>query len=320
MSDEFAVDERDSGRRLIQALMDRRPLTPEVAMRNAIETGRIRVNDKAAEPRQILRKGDRVEVDPLAWDKDVSEPLPDVIYEDDSVLVVNKPAGLTVVRERWNLACPFLDGILRRLRETRGEAPAERYRPRLVHRLDRDTTGAVIVALTPDAERALCEQFRNHTVRKEYLALVHGSPAEDHGEVRAPIEAHPSDKTRMQIAMRGGKPSRTLFEVGERFRGWTLVRCRAVSGRRHQVRIHMAHIGLPLVGDAPYGGAPLFLSEFKRGYKAKPDRPEKPILDRAALHAWTLEFAHDTRDLISVEAPLPKDFERALKALRKWGR
>jgi 23S rRNA-/tRNA-specific pseudouridylate synthase len=168
-------------------------------------------------------------------------------------------------------------------------------------------------------ERTLCGQFRNHTILKEYLALVHGSPSDETFDVDLPLEEHPVDKARMQIARRGGKDSHTAFEVGERFRNVSLLRCRPRTGRRHQIRVHLAHVGMPVVGDALYGGGSLFLSEFKRGYKAKADRPEKPIIDRVALHASSIEFEHVDGNRLRVEAPLPRDFERALKALRKWG-
>ena len=178
----------------------------------------------------------------------------------------------------------------------------------------------VIVALQPDAERTLCEQFRTRTVGKEYLAVVLGRPGEPEGEIDAPIEEHPTDKLRMRIAARGGKASRTRYEVEEQFRGQTLLRCRPSSGRRHQIRVHLAHVGMPVVGDALYGGGEgLFLSTFKRGYRAKPDREEAPLIRRSALHAAAIQFADASGKTIRVEGPVPKDFERALKALRKWG-
>jgi len=320
MSQGFEADERDMGRRLIAACMDRWPLTPEAVLRREIKAGSIRVNDDVVSPRCVLRKGDRVDAEPAAWEGDVAAPEPEVLFADTEVMAVNKPPGCTVVRERWEATCPFQDGVFRWLRERYGpEGVTPRYRPRAVHRIDRDTSGVILIALAPESERTLFQQFRGRTILKEYLALVLGAPSEPMGELDAPIEEHPIDKTRMQIAHRGGKHSLTLYEVVERFRGHALVRCFPRTGRRHQIRLHLAHAGAPVAGDALYGGGEgLFLSAIKRGFRPKPDRPEPPLIGRMALHAAAIEFTHTSGRTVRVEAPLPNDFARVLKALRKW--
>jgi RluA family pseudouridine synthase len=288
-------------------------------LRDAIDQGRLRVNGEASSHRRPLRLSDRVTVEGV-FDPGGAYPTPrpEALFEDDQVLVVNKPAGCTVVRVRWERACAFVDGVLAYLRRARGQAHP-RFRPRPVHRLDRDTTGAVILALTPEAEKSLCEQFRRRAVKKEYLSLVRGAPHEADFTIEAAIEEDPADPKRMAIARQGGKPSRTACAVLESFRGCCLLLCRPLTGRRHQVRLHLAYAGLPVVADPLYGGGEgLFLSAIKPGYKAKPDRAEPPLIGRCALHAAAVEFVHPWGRTVRVEAPMPNDFERALKALRRW--
>lgn len=319
------IDSRDDGRRLLAVCFDRWPLTPELVLRRMIGAGAIRMNGEAAGTKVLVRKGDHIEADGAVAAKDFPDARgldAEIVYADHEMLAANKTFGATVVRERWDLTCPFMDGVLRWMRQNPAAPPATPgFRPRPVHRLDRDTTGVVLIALTPKAEKALCRQFRDRTIEKEYIALVAGSPPEATGEVDEPIEDNPVDKTRMRIARKNGKPSRTEFEVVERFRGYSLVRCRPKTGRRHQLRVHLAHIGYPVLGDALYGGGEgLLLSSFKRGYKAKQGREEKPIIDRCALHAAAIAFEHPSGRAMRLEAPPPRDMALALEKLRKWGR
>lgn len=324
MGEHFHIGERDAGRRLLAACMDHWALVPEIALRRLFAGGGVLLNGRPAPTKAVLRLGDRVSaggVDEAARAKDAQGMDLEVLHFSDGLLAVNKPPGCAVVRERWELGCPFMDGVLRVLRERHGRAPTPGFRPRPVHRLDRDTTGVVLVALAPQAERALCAQFRERTMAKEYIALLAGRLEADSGVIAEPVEPRPGDLTRMRIAPKGGKPSRTFYEVEERFRGCTLARCRPKTGRRHQLRVHMASVGHPVLGDPLYGGGEgLFLSWFKRGYKAKPGRPERPLIGRCALHAEAVEFALPDGRPIRVEAPLPKDFAQALAKLRKWGR
>lgn len=318
------INARDDGRRLLAVCMDRWPLTPEIGLRRLIESGAIRVNEEPSTTKAVVRKGQCVTAVgiPEATEATDTRGLDvEVVHADSHLLAVNKPFGATVVRERWELTCPFMDGVLRWMREEPGAPPATPgFRPRPVHRLDRDTTGVVLVALTPEAEKVLCRQFRERALEKEYIALVAGCP-EAGGEIDEPIEEAPSDKTRMRVARKAGKPSRTLYEVEERFRGYSLLRCRPKTGRRHQLRVHLAHIGYPVIGDALYGGGEqLLLSAFKRGYKAKRGREERPLIDRCALHAAAIAFVHPAGGVMRLEAPPPKDMLRALEKLRKWGR
>jgi len=199
-------------------------------------------------------------------------------------------------------------------------ARRELYRPRAVHRLDRDTTGAVIFAKSRETELHLSRQFRERTIKKEYLAVLHGELLDDSGSVEAPVAAHEHELERVFVDERDGKEAVTPYEVVERFRGFTLVRAMPQTGRRHQVRIHFSHIGYPIVGDRVYGGGDaLLLSSFKRGYRVKRGEEEKPILSRAALHASAVTFLPVAAATpVRVEAPLPRDFQVVLKMLRKY--
>ncbi|HRU04880.1 MAG TPA: pseudouridine synthase, partial [Candidatus Brocadiia bacterium] len=180
MPEVYEITDADAGRRLIAACLDHWSLTPEPALRRLIEEGAIRLNGQQTEARQTLRKGDRIEADGIAEATEAREWRgldADVLFVDDEIMVLNKPVDCTVVRERWELGCPFMAGVLRWLRKNRGAPPHPGFRPRPVHRLDRDTTGVVVVAMSPGAEKSLCAQFRERRMAKEYVALVHGRMA-----------------------------------------------------------------------------------------------------------------------------------------------
>jgi 23S rRNA pseudouridine955/2504/2580 synthase/23S rRNA pseudouridine1911/1915/1917 synthase len=227
---------------------------------------------------------------------------------------IGKPAGLAVVAERRRPgATPLLDAVAAAL-----EVPEVL----VVHRLDRDTSGAMLVAWEAAPHRALSLAFQRREVEKTYLALVRGEVAREDFEVDAPLEKDPQGGSRMRVARAGaGKRSLTRFRALERFRGFTLLEARPRTGRQHQIRVHLRHAGHPLAVDETYGGAAgLFLSELKRSYRPARDRPEAPLLGRVSLHALALAF----RDPASgeprrAECPPPHDFERALAALRRFG-
>ena len=198
-------------------------------------------------------------------------------------------------------------------------------RLRVVHRLDKETSGVLIFATNTDAQRHLSHQFQNNEVEKEYLALVYGRPHETSGEIDAPIARHPTDPLRMAVARHGGRPARTRWNVEESFRAYTLLRIFPKTGKTHQIRVHLKHIGLPLAIDPVYNPASaraggLLLSSFKRGYRPPSAGEERPLIDRLTLHAQRLKFQDRAGSSVVVEAPLPKDFRAALNMLRKYGR
>jgi RluA family pseudouridine synthase len=252
---------------------------------------------------------------PIVQYEPAKMPL-EVLYEDEGVLAVNKPAGLTVVPDPASLDATLLNGLLYHVRH---ESPSPCERVHVVHRLDRETSGVLLVAKTVAAARHLSERFERREVMKQYLAVVRGEVAADEGEVDLPIAQ--GTRGRMRLRARRGRPAQSAYRVLERFRGFTLVEARPLTGRQHQVRLHLSGIGHPLAVDRLYGGREaLYLSEIKPGYRPKEGRPEPPLMGRLTLHARRIEVAlPDGRPLVA-EAPIPADFDRLLRTLRKYAR
>jgi len=306
-------------------------------LRRAVRDGLILIDGMRASPSQRLR-ADQV----LLVDLDEAEPPPvpvapeaelPILHEDEDLLAVDKPAGLAVEPERWARSAASLAGALLALARARsgaedegvgeGEGTPLDLRLRAVHRLDKDTSGVLIVAKHLEAERALRAAFEHERVRKTYWALVEGEhPLEDGGELEIDLALGPDERRsgRMVVDEQAGKPARTRISVLQRFRGFTWLACRPQTGRTHQIRVHLAAIGFPLAVDPLYGRRDqLFLSEVKAGYRAKRGRPERALAPRLTLHAAAIEVpspSEPTR-VIRVEAPLPKDLAQLLKQLGK---
>lgn len=239
------------------------------------------------------------------------KPLqPELLYIDEDLIVVDKPPGI--------VSAPGQGGETAVEDLLRGRGPVPADAPfRIVQRLDKDTSGVIVYARTLDAQRRLTEQFENRLVEKTYVALVCGHVAED-GEIDAAIEV---DKRahEVRISPRRGKPSRTRYHVLERLPGNTLLECRPLTGRTHQIRVHLASIGHPLSVDPTYGGGEcLLLSHYKRKYRSNRSGEEKPLISRLTLHAQRLAFNHPrTGERVVFEAPLPKDLRAAINQLRR---
>jgi RluA family pseudouridine synthase len=245
----------------------------------------------------------------------------EILFDDEACLAVQKPAGLCVVPERFSPDGPTLQQQAAAAVFGVGEDGRPRGDLLVVHRLDRDTTGVVLFARSPAAHRALGLQFQEHRVRKTYLALVHGLPEPPDGAIELPLSPSPNRKHRNRMAVSpSGSASFTEYKVRERFVGFSLLEVRPRTGRTHQIRVHLAALGNPVVADRVYGpGHPLLLSELKPRYARKAGVAEKPLLDRHGLHAAGLEFAHPTTGAtVRLEAPLPKDLGLALKYLRRF--
>mgnify|MGYP001156578763 CR=1 FL=1 len=236
----------------------------------------------------------------------------ELIYEDPFVVVVNKPAGVLSIPDRFDSGKPNLQALLQ---ETYGKIWT-------VHRLDRETSGAILFARTEEAHRNLNAQFEARTVDKIYLALTDGNIYTDEGVMDKSIAPHPSQAGKMMTASHG-KQALTLYRVVERFRSFTLAEANIKTGRTHQVRVHFQSIGHPLAVDPLYGKREsLSVSEIKvRNFNLGKFEEEKPLMSRVTLHAAKLSFDHpDTGARITLEAPLHKDFQAVLNQLRKWGK
>ena len=234
---------------------------------------------------------------------------PTIITDNPHFVALSKPSGMLTLPDRFDAALPSLKQWLE-----------SRY-PRIfvVHRIDRDTSGLIVFAKDAETHQYLSKLFESREVQKTYLGLVHGKLSEAEGTIDAPIGEHPVIKGRMAV-VRKGKPSITHYRVLEELGPFSLVSFRIETGRTHQIRVHMANAGHPLVADPLYGnGQPLLLSAIKHRFKLSKDaEAERPLLARLALHAYTLHFTAMDGNEITLEAPPPKDLEATLKQLRKW--
>jgi len=300
----LAAAQRDLSRSRIQAL---------------IRDGRVTIGGRAARASQRLRAGERVAVD-LPPPRTVAlepEAIPlAVVHEDADLIVVDKPAGL-VVHPGAGVARGTLVHAL--LHHAPGIADVGGAgRPGIVHRLDKQTSGLMVVAKSPAAYRALVEMLRARSVRRRYLALVWGSPRAASGVIEGAIGRDPRRRQRMAVVMRGGKPARTRWRLRERFGAAALLEATLDTGRTHQIRVHLAHAGLPVVGDPVYGGrgkSQLNAGEGERSLRAA----LLAGLPRQALHATELEFPHPiTGEALRFASPPPEDFRVALERLREY--
>ncbi len=270
-----------------------------------LEEGCVLLRGKPGRKNDKLKAGDVVEVtipEPKEVDIAPREMPLDILYEDEDVLVLNKPKGLVVHPAAGHQDDTLVNGLLYAMGDSLSGINGE-LRPGIVHRIDKDTSGLLAVAKNDLAHTMLASQLKDHSMTRTYEAIVCGGFREDSGTVDAPIGRHPSDRKKMCVTQRGSKNAVTHWEVVRRYRGYTHVRCRLETGRTHQIRVHMAHIGHPILGDTVYG-------------HKKPELGQ----DSQCLHAGILCFRHprDGRPVI-VHAPLPEYFQQVLEKLEKLG-
>jgi len=301
------VPDSSAGRRFDAVLAELFPDYSRSRLAAWIKSGDARLDGREVRPRDPVRGGETVTLAVVLEVQTHSEPEDialDVLYEDEHVFVINKPAGLVVHPGAGNPAGTLVNALLHR-------DPTLNALPRagIVHRLDKDTSGVMVVARTLPAHTALIEQLSSREVHRQYLAIVVGALVSG-GTANAPIDRHPRDRIRMAVRD-DGKDAVTHFRLRERFRAHTLLECRLETGRTHQIRVHMQHLKHPIIGDPLYGGplklpkgATPELIEALRGFR------------RQALHAEVLEFAHPvTGEPVRCTAPVPDDMRALIKVL-----
>jgi 23S rRNA pseudouridine1911/1915/1917 synthase len=268
-------------------------------LQTLIRGGFVRLNGEAPQPRDPVRSGDRVELTEPALEKIEAQPESialEILFEDDDLLVLNKPAGVVMHPGAGHAQHTLVNALLAHCTNLSGIGGRER--PGIVHRLDKETSGCLVVAKNDATHRDLSKQFAARTMQKIYLALVAGIPRKSTGVIDAAIARHPVHRQRMSIARRQGRAAKTEYRVLRTGADMSLLECTLHSGRTHQIRVHLHHLGHPVLGDKLYGG--------KRA----------GAFPRQMLHAWKLAFRHPrTGEVMTFEAPVPPDFAEAMQVL-----
>ncbi|MFL6589104.1 MAG: RluA family pseudouridine synthase [Chthoniobacterales bacterium] len=292
----LTVASEHAGQRLDRFLATALPDFSRSRLQTLIRTEFVSVNGKTARPRDPVRTGDAVEIREPEVEKVEAQPEDialDILFEDDDLIVLNKPAGLVVHPGAGNLAGTLVNALLAHCQNLSGIGGKER--PGIVHRLDKETSGALVIAKNDATHRHLSKQFAARTVGKIYLALVAGLPRPHSGVVDKAIARHPIHRQKMSIARRQGRSAKTEYKVLRSDGKISLVECILHSGRTHQIRVHLHHLGHPVLGDKLYGG--------KRGGN----------FARQMLHAWKLSFEHPrTGEPMNFTAPIPGDLADAM--------
>jgi 23S rRNA pseudouridine1911/1915/1917 synthase len=316
---DLTVQHKTEGVRLDQYLTGQLPDLSRSVLQKLIEAGHVTVNDGPSKPSYKVRHGDRVRVTLPLPDHD-TKPTPEdiplrVLYEDEFLAVVNKPYDMVVHPAKGHWSGTLANALSFRFGELSGEAGD--YRPGIVHRLDRDTSGVILVAKEEQTHRDLSAQFERRKVFKEYVAITQGVLDRDSDYIERRIRRHPHDRVKMQVTddEDEGKDASSFYEVIERFAGYTFTRIYPRTGRTHQIRVHLASVGCPVLADKEYSGRDcLRLSDLTQECEAN-----EVLMPRQALHARRLRFTHPRKqEVIEAEAVLPDEFTRTLEALRRY--
>lgn len=291
------VKPEESGIRIDRFLADKFKDLSRSFIKKLIEEGKIKVNGRAIEPSYKVKAEDEIEIEELSKPQRAPQPqdIPlKIIYEDDDILIVDKPAGMAVHPAPGCEDNTVVNALLSRYRELPSLSPE---RPGIIHRLDKDTSGLMIIAKSPLAFNKLAKDFAERKIEKRYLALLIGNLPLDEGRIELPIGRDPFDRKKMKVTL-GGKEALTKFKVLKRYDGFTLVDVEIKTGRTHQIRVHFSYQGYPIAGDEIYGKGKI------------------SGLERQFLHAYRLSFKHPrTEEKLSFTSPLPEDLRRFLRFL-----
>jgi 23S rRNA pseudouridine1911/1915/1917 synthase len=318
---------RDLEKRLDKYLVDRIPFLSRTSLQSLIREKAVTVNDRVPKPSTRLRKGDVITVvlPPPPSTEIPAENIPlNVLYEDEDLIVINKPDDIIVHPARGNKSGTIINALSWHFRHRSSgglsSVGEEFARPGVVHRLDRHTTGVMVAAKSDTAHWRLGKQFQDRRTEKRYLALVHGC-MEPHADViDLPLGKHPTFREKYAVRWDAtGKPSVTIYRVRELYQDFTLVELELKTGRTHQIRVHLSHIGYPIVGDDIYGGRHLVVGDITGPGGTADLSPRQPLVARQALHAAMLGFTHPiTNQQLHFQAPLPADMRLLMQLLRQF--
>lgn len=302
MMERFLVSDEDCGVRIDRYLAQVCEGMSRSYLQKLLKTGQVLVNQCAVKASYVVQEGDAVELNvPEAVEPEIlAEPMElDILYEDEDIILINKPKGMVVHPAAGHYSHTLVNGLMYHCRGNLSGINGV-MRPGIVHRIDMDTTGVIIACKNDMAHNCLAKQLKDHSITRRYQAIVHGVIKEDEGTVNAPIGRHPVERKKMSINYDNGREAVTHYRVLKRFRQFTHVECRLETGRTHQIRVHMASIHHPLLGDAVYGPA------------------KCPVagLTGQTLHAGVLGIVHPrTGEYMEFSAPLPEYFEKLLRTL-----
>jgi 23S rRNA pseudouridine1911/1915/1917 synthase len=285
-------------------------------LQDVIKSGHVKIKGKTVKPSYKLSPGEVIDlVLPEPQAKEITpEDIPlDIIFEDQDIVILNKPTNMIVHPARAHKSGTLVNALAfhcDQLSSGLGE-----FRPGIVHRLDRNTTGVMVSTKNDMAQWKIAKQFENREVNKAYLAIAHGAPQLHADRINAPLGVHPRMREKYAVRPETGKKSTTFYEVLEAFQGFCLLKLTPTTGRTHQIRVHLSHIKHPIIADDMYGGKLVYPWQLQNAESTV----QEPIIARCALHAWTLEFKHPTsQQMVKFEAPLPDDMQTALDMLREY--
>lgn len=298
---EFSTEEKDKDQRVDKFLSERLTGKSRSYIQGLIQEGNVKVGNKAVKSNYKIKTKDIISVnvpEPIELEVKAEKIELDVLYEDEDLIVINKPQGMVVHPAAGNYSGTLVNALLNHCKDLSGINGV--IRPGIVHRIDKDTSGVLVIAKNDNSHHRLAEQLKDHSMKRVYIALVEGVLKSNEGIVDAPLARHPVERIKIAVVS-GGRRAVTHYRVIDRFSANTLIECRLETGRTHQIRVHMAHIGHPLVGDPVYG------------YKKQKIKAEGQL-----LHAKVLGFIHPTTgQYMEFQSELPQYFDKVLTFLRK---